>query len=160
MSAIQRLMLNTTFKIYERDVWLVAMKNKRLLNQDSYNKRTEYDRLRNWIAEQIPPNRMNIGHVRKVISLLFLNKNLVLFLWVIQRKAKIIRVPFEINLSNGVNDHFAIHFSPKTATPCMVSYEFTKYIDDDCSKLVKACVINQNAAADFSFQNRSRKLTE
>ena len=69
MSALQLLMLKKRLKFMRAMPELVALKNNHILNQDNYNKRIDYDKLRNVISERIPPNQMNREAKRKVINL-------------------------------------------------------------------------------------------
>jgi len=70
MSALQLLMLRKRLKFMKAMPELVAMKNDHILNQDNYNKRIAYDKLRNVISEKIPPNQMSRETKRKVVNLL------------------------------------------------------------------------------------------
>jgi len=70
MSALQLLMLRKRLKFMKAMSELVAMKNDHILNQDNYNKRIAYDKLRNVISEKIPPNQMSRETKRKVVNLL------------------------------------------------------------------------------------------
>ena len=64
-----------------------------------------------------------------------------------KNKSQITRVPFELNMANGVNDNFTVQIGSRAATRFRASDEITKYIDDDYSKCLNASGVNANAAA-------------
>jgi len=70
MSAMQLAMLRKRIKLMKAMPELVAMKNEHILNNDNYNKKIEYDKLRNMVAEKIPPYQMNKDNTKKVLNLL------------------------------------------------------------------------------------------
>jgi hypothetical protein len=59
-----------------------------------------------------------------------------------------------------MNDNFTVSFKPRTATQFRASDEFTKYIDDDYSKLLQASLINSNAARDFTMKHDKGTQTD
>jgi len=72
-------------------------------------------------------------------------------------KSKFIKLPYEINLANHINDNFTVNFKPNTATLFRNSGEFTKFIDDDYQRYVTARTINNNASVDFGEKDFKRK---
>jgi len=72
-------------------------------------------------------------------------------------KSKFIKLPYEINLANHINDNFTVNFKPNTATLFRNSGEFTKFIDDDYQRYVMARTINNNASVDFGEKDFKRK---
>ena len=66
------------------------------------------------------------------------------------RKSKYVKVPFEINMANGVNDNFSVSFQPKQATNFRESDSYTKFIDDDYSKFLNDSLKNSNASKEFT----------
>ena len=48
---------------------LVALRNERLEQQNNYNNKLDYDKLRNMIAQEVPPNQLNRDTATRVMDL-------------------------------------------------------------------------------------------
>ena len=48
---------------------LAAVRNERLEQQNRYNNKMDYDKLRNMIAQQAPPSQMNGDMATRIINL-------------------------------------------------------------------------------------------
>ena len=68
MSALQLLMLRKRIKSMKVMPELVAMKNEHILNKENYNKLIDNYKIRNLVAEKIPPYQMNKEHTKKVLG--------------------------------------------------------------------------------------------
>ena len=49
---------------------LVALRNERLAQQNNYNNKLDYDKTRNIVAQEVPPNQLNRDTGTRVIDLL------------------------------------------------------------------------------------------
>ena len=65
------------------------------------------------------------------------------------RASKYVKLPFELNLANDINDNFTVQFQKRSATRFRASNEFTKFIDDDYTNFLNKSLIQSNMSKQF-----------